>query len=406
MKILKSHFDRLLEVAGARYKEKRVGAAQDLEFLVQLSDQVDAADGPWVEVPERVGEIAEWCGVRLHRGSEPSECRAFWRDLLRAMSGPSDATPEEKSLMRRLRDLAPAKKTALTTGLDPGAAMVPTLASEQLVELALASGAYRDLNVISLSTGRSVIPVMTALPGGVFRQPLSQGTQVPADEALTGEGVSVEANELVTLVPVAIGVIEDARVDFGTWLPQQLAQGLAARIDHAAFAADGDDDGTDGGQTGIFAHDEVPVVEAGTAQSTAEIEREDLLRVLDAVAPAALQRGCRWFVHPSIYRKLLRVTDGAGAPVVQFGAGGELRILGAPVSLVSAAPSTDAAGEIVLAFGCGQGYAVAMRDDFVVSWSASGPGFDKHLSYLKCATRVRCEMLNPDYFALLRLKAS
>jgi len=134
------------------------------------------------------------------------------------------------------------------------------------------------------------------------------------------------------------------------------------------------------------------------------LNEEDLLRTVDAVADAALQRGCRWWVAPALYKKLLRLRDGSGARLVQF-VDGKPFLVGSPVELVSVAPAVNAAGNKVLAFGCGDAYLVAVRAEIslVVSDAAK---FDYYIRQFRAVARVRCEMMDPSWFSTLKLSAA
>lgn len=326
--------------------------------------------------------------------------RAIWDALARVLLGVSPAayTDVEKTVARNW-----PQRTALVTGEGPGAGMVPTFAAETLRELAGLYGAYQTLGVQAAPTGKTVFPLVTSLPTAQWFTPLTQGTQLTPG-TIGGSGLSTEARDVVSMVQIARGVLDDTRVNLGVALPALLAQSIAAAVDHAAFAADGTDDDTDGGMTGIFADGNVGVAEAGSATLAEDLEEEDFLRAMDGVSAAALQRGCRWWMHPDIYRKVLRVQNGAGERLVRF-VEGEPTILGCPVTLVVAAPGTNAAGAKVAAFGCGAGYVVGIRDEFYTRVAENGPGFDFCMVHLKVWTRAVCQMAAADYFRILQLHA-
>jgi HK97 family phage major capsid protein len=75
-------------------------------------------------------------------------------------------------------------------------------------------------------------------------------------------------------------------------------------------------------------------------------------------------------MHPQILARLMSIKDNNGRPIFlgaleapSYGAIGT--ILGYPVIPVMAAPSADAAGLAVAAFGDRNGQVVGLRDDFV-----------------------------------------
>ena len=339
----------------------------------------------------------------------------------------NDWTPEENFMLRRTFDwlgrgeindvakrlssaLPPySQRTAITTGDGVGMGTIPTDAAAFIIELTAMYGAHKTLNVRPATSGRTTFPIVTALPSAVgdcpFVKPASQGTKLSPVATILGSGVATESLDLPVLIEVAIALLEDERADLSYTLPTLMAQAFAQRIDFAAFVADGTDDVQDGGQTGIFAHANVAsVVAAATHTQVDTLSEEDLLRTVDAVADAALQRGCRWWVAPALYKKLLRLRDGSGARLVQF-VDGKPFLVGSPVELVSVAPAVNAAGNKVMAFGCGDAYLVALRAEISLAVSDT-PKFDYNVRQFRAISRVRCQMMDPTWFATLKLAAA
>jgi HK97 family phage major capsid protein len=129
---------------------------------------------------------------------------------------------------------------------------------------------------------------------------------------------------------------------------------------------------TDGGYTGIFnaasLNSNLAAPAAATRTTVGATKVDDWARCLTTVSPDVLQRGARWWMHPAILVAAMGITDTTGRPIFQsameapsFGAIG--RILGYPVVLADAAPSTNAANAKVAVFGDPMGVAVALRTD-------------------------------------------
>jgi HK97 family phage major capsid protein len=184
-----------------------------------------------------------------------------------------------------------------------------------------------------------------------------------------------------------------------------LGRGISRHLDHLAFVADGTDDTTDGLMTGAFVDAGVPVVTAVGGNTTAQaIEEEDILNLVDAVAPAALQRSPRFWVAPAIYTKLLRVKDGSGAKLVRF-ENGQPSILGWPVTLASIAPSTNAAAQKIMLFGCGEAVLVAVREMVGIDVSESCK-LDYNMLMVRAVVRAHCQVLAPTWLAVLKTAAA
>ncbi|MCX6923411.1 MAG: phage major capsid protein [Verrucomicrobia bacterium] len=317
---------------------------------------------------------------------------------------------EIADVVKRLSPLPPpySQRTAVTTGGEFGAGLVPTEAADFILELAATYGAYRTLNVRPAASGRTRFPVATAVPSAVgeapFLKPLSQASQLVPVATVIGSGADTEARELPVLLEVANPLLEDSRADLSFIFPDLMAKAIAARIDWACFGADGSDDVQDGGMSGIFGHVSISAVSATSGKTQVDaLDEESILKTVDAVADAALQRGCRWWIHPALFKKLLRVRNGSGAPMVQF-QNGEAFLVGWPITTTTAAPSTDAAGNKVLAFGGPDAYLVAIAQEISVLVS-DGPRYDFNVRQFRATTRVWAQVLDASWFATLKLAA-
>ncbi len=301
------------------------------------------------------------------------------------------------------------QRTAITAGDGGfGSGMVPSKVAVLVLGLAQAQAAYRTLNVRPAESGKTTFPAVTENPAAVgeapFLTPLNHGTKLNSVATVLGGGFETEARDLPILVDVSLSLLDDAKTDFAASLAEAMAGAAGQRIDHAAFAADGTDDVEDGGMVGVFAHGDVAAVTASSASTVDTLLEEDLLRTIDSVADLALQRGCRWWIHPTLFKKMLRLRDGAGARLVQFEAG-EAYLMGHPITLVAAGPSANTAGAKVLAFGCGDGYLVAFRDTIHLAVS-DGVKFDFSVLQFRATCRVYCAMMRPSWFATLALAAA
>jgi HK97 family phage major capsid protein len=311
---------------------------------------------------------------------------------------------ELTDVVKHLRPLHPSStnKTAVITGGGFGAGLVPAQAAAFVIELTAEYGAYKTLNVREAGSGKTTFPIATNPPRAAWISPGNMGSKLTSDGALVGGGIATESRELGALIDVAIPLLEDAKADLSIVLPDLLARAFAAAIDWACFSADGTDDDTDGQQTGIFAHAGVPSVSAAaTHYSVQTLLEDDMLRTVDACDDAALTRNPRWWMHPAIYKKLLGLHDGSGAALIKFESG-QPYIVGYPVTLVTGAPSANAVGSKVIAFGAGEAYLVAIRSEMTVL-ASDVPKFNYNIRQFRGITRVRCQMLNASWFSTLKL---
>ena len=80
-------------------------------------------------------------------------------------------------------------------------------------------------------------------------------------------------------------------------------------------------------------------------------------------------------------------------------------LLGFPVTWTAAAPAVNAAGQLVAAFGRGDAYTVALRQEFEIT-RGGVKGFSQNLSLIRAIARARCQMRDATSFALLKTAAA
>jgi HK97 family phage major capsid protein len=271
--------------------------------------------------------------------------------------------------------LSEAHVKALGEDATPGSTYIIGDLATEIYDVLAQYGAWNTLGTRRLGTKTTTYPVKTARP--LANWILTEGGQIGADATKAGTSVDLEAEVVAVLVNVSLQLLQDAQVDVTQDVLQDMAQALAYRLDWSAFAADGTADVTDGGFTGIFVGGTAANAAAGNT-TVSNLDLDDFIRCLTTVASDVLRRPARWWMHPTILAKCAGIKDNNKRPLFQTaleapapGAIGS--ILGYPVTLVEAAPSTDAAGNVVAVFGDPQGCIVGVRNDFELAAS------DEHL---------------------------
>jgi HK97 family phage major capsid protein len=296
---------------------------------------------------------------------------------------------------------------ALTTGDGLGQALaVAEPLAEDIYSLVANYGAWRTLGVVEMGVGKKKFATLKGAAAAVWLKPSLQGSAIPAPSLLAGAGVSAEVSTLAALVKVSGELLQDGELVFEAALLQALVEGLAYRLDWAAFRADGTDDTESGGMTGIFAHPAVPVVNSYPGHTTVgSLTRMDLLAVIGGVAPAALQRPCRFWIAPDLLPDFAGIKDEAGVLLSPpSGPADEWRLAGWPVTWTAAAPNADLAGAPIAAFGRGDAYLVGVRQDFELKGSAAtGADWAQNMTLLRAIMRARCEMRDATGLAILKL---
>jgi HK97 family phage major capsid protein len=355
------------------------------------------------ELSRAVGGIFHAREVKCHRK------RAEWINDIVAdpVAGPLFGA------LSKLRGAAPRAKLtseevlavkSLTAG-DFGGGLLPVGVAGQIWGLTYDGNAWSTVDVQTVPERVDKFPVVTRQPDRAFY--LTEGTTIAEDTSTAGTG------ELATCVPLM------ARLDFsreweadavggGPLLVQRLSQSIALGLEYGVFAATGAVDATNGGWTGIFANSAVPTVNAAAGNITADqLDREDFLNCIAGASPVTLMYPCRWWLHPSLLPSLLRVKSGAVYLIEPPEADGDsFRLLGYPITFVSAAPSTNSAGQPVAVFGAEDAYTVGIRQDIEVLTSGQGYGWAKNTRGIKAIARAKGVMRAPTGFSILKLATS
>jgi HK97 family phage major capsid protein len=286
----------------------------------------------------------------------------------------------------------------------------PVPVSDDVFNLLLVYGAFRDLGVRQMPNTKTKFAKVTALPASVFITPTATGAgrAIPVDTTLAGDSVSQQCNIVATLIEISLELLEDQKVDLAGVLLPLFVQSLAKCIDFGVFQGTGADDQTSGLQTGIFQDNTVASVNANQANvAISNLERADFLSAVGAVATASLQRPCRWFINPGFIPTLLTLKDGAGPKYLlktPAETQGEWHLVGFPVTWAAQAPGVNAPGSKVAAFGEPNSYLVGVREDLEIG-TATGAKFSQAIQQIRAIARARADMRESTGWATLKLAA-
>jgi HK97 family phage major capsid protein len=254
---------------------------------------------------------------------------------------------------------------ALGEDSSPGSTLINDDLSAEVYDSLLRFGAWSTLGVRPIGTKNTRIPVKTARPNANFI--LTEAGPIGDDTAKAGTTVTLEAEVVAVLLNVSLQLLEDGEIDVAADVLDDFIESVNQRCDFAAFAGNGTADGSNGGVTGLFSFATASVA-AATRTTIATTRYDDWLRCLTSVDAAVLQRASRWWMHPSLMAAAMGVQDLNGRPIFQTAlespAGGVMNLFGFPVTMVGAAPSTNAANARVAVFGDPRAYAVGMRKQF------------------------------------------
>lgn len=274
--------------------------------------------------------------------------------------------PRIRSLAKGLKLVDGIAQRDMDSGNTPGSTFLDTNEVERDIYDVLASfGAYRTLDVRYVSAKATEIPLKTARVAATF---IDEAAAIGADSTKAGSRVTVTPKKIAALINVSSELLEDDVVGAVMDLLNDMAESSAYRLDWAAFSADGGADATDGGFTGMLAGAGTDVTAAAGNVSMATLDYDDVVAVLANAPSGILTRMCKWWLHPTILVKLLKIKDLSGRPIfntaIEAPSLGSIgSILGYPVVPVHAAPTTDSAGARVMAFGDPNATAVRIRRD-------------------------------------------
>jgi HK97 family phage major capsid protein len=329
------------------------------------------------------------------------EQRLLWSGIGRRMGG-GRATPEEAAIMKTMKAWVP--------GDSLGNGMFPVPVSPDVWDLLLTYGAFRDLGVRPMSGQYTKFAKVTGLPDAYVFSPAKQGTGAPpVDTSLAGGSLTEAANTFVTLLQISLAWLDDTKLDVASAVLSRVIPGLAKRVDWCAFQGSGVDDLYNAGQTGVFIDGAIPSYTPGSVGKTniLALDRVDFLNTVGAVAPAALQRPCRWFIYPGFIPKLLQLKEGEGNTYLlktPAETQGQWHLVGFPVTWTAQAPALDQGGQKVAAFGEPSSYLVALREEMEIM-SSDAAGFSQALREVRAIMRGECQTREATGFATLKLAA-
>jgi HK97 family phage major capsid protein len=352
-----------VENIGKRVDSIKSQQEQLLGDVGRLSDETKSALADLGKVKENANQVQAQL-ARIDRALA-MEKRLNFRDPVQRFVNHDESREWLCDIVRSRYSGTPLKRTTIT-GVDSGlgAAVTPQETASMIYDTLLNYGQWSTLGTMPIGSRTQIVPVQSVRPTAYW---VAQEV-APTEGAFTGTSVTLTIKEAAAWIPVARANIEDSNVDLAAHVLKNLGQSVAYRLDWACFAADGTDDTTDGAYTGIASGGTAATAANGNT-TVGNLQLDDFVRCLTTVDAGILSRPCKWWIHPQILAKICLIRDDNGRPIFQNamdapapGAIGS--ILGYPVVLTGAMPSTDAAGNVVAVFGDPEAGVVGIRKDF------------------------------------------
>jgi HK97 family phage major capsid protein len=256
---------------------------------------------------------------------------------------------------------------AIGEGTTPGSTYINTQLMKEIYDTLATYGVWNTFGVRNMGTRITRMPVKTARPIAQFI--LTEGGTLADDTNKAGTEVSLQVEVIAVLLKVSLQLLQDSEFDVTADVLDDFSEAYAQRLDYMTLLANGTADGNNGGMTGAFGAS-TAVTAVTTHTSVAKLTLDDFVTTIATVDPIVLSRKARWWIHPQLLAKVMLIKDLNGRPIFMNALeapafGGIGSILGYPVTMALAAPSTDAISSQVALFGDGNAQVVGMRSDYV-----------------------------------------
>lgn len=305
-----------------------------------------------------------------------------------------------------LNDEQKAVLKALAEASGTGSYTVNAQLLTNIYQLVAEYGVWAGFDVIPVSTSSAKMIVDTSDPVAGW---VAENT-APSESSYNSSNVTATIGKILAWIGISNELIEDSDVDITAHVTTKFARAVGYRLDWSCLAADGTSDTTDGGYTGIFVGGTAAVA-ASANVSIATLDFEDVLATLLAVDASVLTKpGSSWWIHPAVLVQLLQIKDGNGRPIFlpstsAPAAGGIGTLLGYPIRLAHAAPSTDGVSKVVGVFGDPMGLGVALRRDLEIATSDQAK-FTEDETVVRARARGAVKVKAATAFGMLKTAAS
>jgi|TARA_R110001592_G_scaffold357260_2_gene660115 HK97 family phage major capsid protein len=306
-----------------------------------------------------------------------------------------------KAIKAPLSESHNAVLKTLTPGASPGSTMINDTLSADIYSTLAQYGVWNTFDVRQVSSLNNKFLVKTGRPVANF---LAPGAASSDDANKAGSSVTAEAKTIRVLLTVANELLQDSEVNLTQDILNDFIQAVSYRLDFACLQADGTDDATNGGMTGIFAGGTAAV--AGTSNTTVEsLDFEDITKCMLLVDEGVLDQEASWWMHPRQLVRMLSIKDGNGRPIFLTATeaptpGGLGSICGAPVRRAFAAPTANSASSKIAVYGANAGQVVGLRQGFTFD-SSDEFKFDELETAYRGVARAGNAVRDPGAFAVL-----
>ncbi len=231
--------------------------------------------------------------ANTHEGRDAAYTSGKWLAATLLQDPGSYSWCQSRGLMP---DIMAAAGTAPNTA---GGALVPTELESSIISLREEYGVFRRVaRLAPMSSNTLDIPRSTGQLTASFVGENQEGDESDA----TWDNVQLNAKKLMVLTRMSSEISEDAIISLADWFASDIAQAFALKEDQCGFIGDGTS--TYGGMLGALvkaldgSHDKAKVAAASGHDTLAEIDSDDLVKLMAAI-PGYAKRGSRWYCSPT-----------------------------------------------------------------------------------------------------------
>lgn len=254
----------------------------------------------------------------------------------------------------------------------PGSTLFDDILVPDVYDTLAQYGIWNTFRTYRCSTKVEKFPVKTVRPTALVY--LTDGTGIGEDASKAGVSVSLQVELLGVLLSASLQLIQDSAIDVAADVLDDFMQAIAERLDYFCLSATGAADTTNGGMTGIFVGGTASVPGGAGKMAVANFVVDDFINAMIAVDPIVNQRATKWWMHPQMLIRCIKVKDSNGRPIfltaLEAPSQGALgSILGSPVVSCMKANNTEGASFKLGVYGDPDGLAVGVREDFAFDTS-------------------------------------
>lgn len=304
------------------------------------------ANGPRIEIPRSYGRLRVF--DRSPQGNEEAYRCGMWIAATLYNHAPA---------MDWCRQNGLGVRAALSGGVNTaGGVLVPEEMDRAIIKLVEEYGLFRrSCRNTPMTTDTVNRPRRT---GGLTAYYVGENTEGTESDA-AWDNVALMAKKLMVLTRMSSELSEDAIVDMADEMAEEMGMAFALKEDQSGFIGDGTS--TYGGITGVLvkalsaSHTMAKVAAASTHDTFAELDADDLLKLMSAI-PQYAKRGAAWYCSPTAQELVFNAIKiaGGGNTRDMLAEADRPRFLGYPINvtdIMADSATTTYNGTVMLAFG-------------------------------------------------------